>query len=201
MPRKFHSPTSEDETLDRPLFVVSGCSGSGKSTLITALARRGAAVVGEPGRQIVKEQLEQGGDGLPWANRQRFIDLCAERTIRDFDRHVHVARRTFFDRSFIDVASAVKLTGLCLPDRLKLALRSKRYASLVFISPPWEALFQEDAERRHSFREAVAEYQVLLATYRQYGYELVSLPPVSVPERVSFVFSTLSVRVTGQRHD
>ncbi len=201
MTRKFHSPAPEDETLDSQLFVVSGCSGSGKSTLIAALAQRGEAVVCEPGRQIVKEQVERCGDGLPWENRQRFIDLCAERAIRDFDRHVHAARRTFLDRSFIDVASAVQLTGLRVPDRLKLALRLKRYASLVFISPPWEALFHPDAERRHNFREAVAEYEVLLATYRRYGYELVSLPQVAVPERVSFVLSTLSVSGAAQQGD
>ncbi len=40
------------------LFVVSGCSGSGKSTLIAALAQQGEAVVTEPGRQIVKEQIQ-----------------------------------------------------------------------------------------------------------------------------------------------
>ena len=189
--------TVEPQRRASQLFVVSGCSGSGKSALIAALAQRGEAVVMEPGRQIVKEQVERGGDGLPWASRQRFIDLCAERTIRDFDRHLHLGRRTFFDRSFIDVASAVQLTGLCAPDPLKLALQSRRYAPFVFVSPPWEALFQPDAERRHGFREAVAEYQILVPTYRRYGYELLFLPQASISDRVSFVLSTLSDRGAG----
>ena len=174
------------------LFIVSGCSGSGKSSLIAALAQQGEGVSTEPGREIVKEELERGGDGLPWSNKQRFIDLCAERAVRDFDRYAKLNRRTFFDRSFIDVASAVALTGLKAPDRLLVALESKRYAPVVLISPPWEALFRPDAERRHEFSEAVAEYELLVPTYRRYGYEIVFIPQQSIAERVSFVLSTVS---------
>ena len=149
MPSNPASSASEDETPGRQLYVVSGCSGSGKSTLIAALAQRGEVVVNEPGRQIVKDEVERGGDGLPWANQQRFIDLCAEMAIRDFDRNARLDRRVFFDRSFVDVMSAVQLTGLRAPDPLELALQSRRYAPFVFISPPWEDLFHPDAERRH----------------------------------------------------
>jgi len=194
------SPTQRTRTAGDHLFVVSGCSGSGKSTLIAALAQQGEAVATEPGRQIVKEQTQLGGDGLPWVNPQRFIDLCAERALRDFDRHVHLRRRAFFDRSFIDVASAVELTGLVAPDSLQLALQSKRYARLVFISPPWEALFRPDAERRHGFSEAVAEYEVLVPTYRRHGYEIVFIPQASVAKRVSFVRSVVSSREPGAAH-
>jgi predicted ATPase len=80
------------------LHVVSGCSGSGKSTLIAALAERGESVSEEPGRQIVKEQIRIDGDGLPWTNPQRFMDLCAAKAIADFDLYVRQSRRTFFDR-------------------------------------------------------------------------------------------------------
>ena len=37
--------------------VISGCSSGGKSTLVVELGRRGYAVVEEPGRRIVKEEL------------------------------------------------------------------------------------------------------------------------------------------------
>ena len=45
--------------------ILSGCSGGGKSTLLDELARRGHAVVAEPGRRIVAEQLREGGAALP----------------------------------------------------------------------------------------------------------------------------------------
>ena len=183
-----HSPTTAGDNL----FVLSGCSSSGKSTLLEALAKHGEAVSVEPGRLIVKQQLRLSGDGLPWLNRQRFIDLCAAHAIREFDRHVSQPGRVFFDRGFVDVASAAELTGMVEPDSLRQALQSRRYAPRVFMSPPWEALFLQDDQRRHTFRDAVAEYDMLVPTYRRHGYEIVFLPQVSVPERVSFVRSTVA---------
>ena len=103
------------------LHVVSGCSGSGKSALIAALAKHGEVVSGEPGRQIVQNELLIGGDGLPW-----------------------------------------------------------------------ESIFCPDAERRHGFSDAVAEYEVLVPTYRRHGYEIVFIPHTSVAQRVSFILSTLA---------
>ena len=46
--------------------VISGCSGGGKSSILAELGRRGYHVIPEAGRQIVREQLFIGSDGLPW---------------------------------------------------------------------------------------------------------------------------------------
>ena len=40
-----------------------------------------------------------------------------------------------------------------------------RYASPVFLAPPWPELFVSDSERRHDFASAVAEYDRLAAAY------------------------------------
>ena len=109
----------EGQTRGDQIFVVSGCSGSGKSALIAALAQRGQVVATEPGRQIVKDEIQRGGDGLPWVNPQRFIDL--------------------------------------------------------------------------------AEYDVLVPTYRRHGYEIVFIPEMTVPERVSFVLSTVNAMPLPRR--
>jgi predicted ATPase len=177
-------------------FVISGCSGSGKSTLLEALEAQGETVVMEAGRCVVKEQLELGLDGLPWENTQRFIELCTAKGIEDFDAPVADNRRVFFDRSLIEFATA-EAFGFRLPTTLSEALASRRYASLVFMSTPWEALFQTGEERRHSFADAVAEYEALVPTYQRFGYHVVYLPQVSVEERVSFIFSRLSVHQPG----
>lgn len=179
-------------------YVVTGCSGSGKSTLVAALAECGERVVEEPGRRIVREQLATGGDGLPWSNPQRFAELCAARALRDFDRHAPTGRRTFFDRGLVDVASAVERLGLHPPAGLEEALRSRRYAPLVFVSPPWRALFRPDRERRHTFEDAVAEYEALVPAYRRRGYEVVLLSRSPVTERVAVVLAAVSSRTSNR---
>lgn len=125
-------------------------------------------------------------------NPQRFAELCAQQALQDFDQQVPLRCRTFFDRGFIDVASGIAQHGLITPDSLSLALHTKRYAPLVFVSPPWKALFQQDDERRHTFAEAVAEYEALVPFYGRWGYEILHLPQASVDERVSFVLSRVA---------
>jgi predicted ATPase len=174
------------------LFVVSGCSGSGKSTLIAALGDEGEVVVPEPGRRIVMEQLRIGGSGLPWSDLQRFTELCAARAVQDFDQHVGSGRRTFFDRGLIDVACAVESNRLQSPAGFEAALQARQYSPLVFMSAPWEALFRNDPERRHTFGQAVAEYKALVPAYERHGYRPVLIPQTSVSERVSFVRSVLA---------
>jgi predicted ATPase len=46
--------------MDR-FVAISGCSGGGKSTLLFELKRRGYAVVEEPGRRIIAEELSGSG--------------------------------------------------------------------------------------------------------------------------------------------
>ena len=87
-------------------IVLSGCSGGGKSTLLAELSRRGHATVDEPGRRVVKAELAHGGDGVPWLNLTRFMDLALQLAIADFGTAAH-SGVTFFDRSVVDTASAM----------------------------------------------------------------------------------------------
>lgn len=151
----------------------------------------------EPGRLIVKQQRDSGGDAVPWINTQRFVDLCARRTVEDFERRISSTRRVFFDRSFVDVAAAVERLGLEWPEGLSQAIRLYRYAPIVFMSKPWENLFGEDSERRHTFKEAVAEYESLGPAYLRLGYKLVFLPQASTLERAAFVHSAIARPESG----
>src|SRR5262249_1318360 len=88
------------------LIVISGCSGGGKSTLLAELAARGHHVFEEPGRQIVKEQLASGGDGLPWRDPGKFANLCIERSIENLQKAAMFHGLVFFDRSLLDAFNA-----------------------------------------------------------------------------------------------
>lgn len=48
-------------------------------------------------------------------------------------------------------------------------------------------MFATDAERRHDFAPAVAEYDLLAAAYPALGYDVILLPKVSVTERIVFI--------------
>lgn len=164
--------------------VVSGCSSGGKSTLLAEMSRLGFQTVPEPGRQIVKDQLETGGDALPWVNAARFLDLCIARGIAAYSAAPRDGRVVLFDRSIVDAVSAVRGITHSLRQEHRDALERYRYARRVYMAPPWRELFENDAERRHGFDEAVNEYERLMRDYREWGYEVEVLPKLPLAERV-----------------
>lgn len=166
-------------------FVISGCSGGGKSSLLAELTRRGFATIEEPGRRVVREELASGGDALPWIDGIAFARRIMALAKQDYDASDALPGPIFFDRGLIDAAIAFEhLTGeAVLAD---LAARY-RYASPVFLAPPWPELFVSDAERRHDFDSAVAEYDRLAAAYPVLGYDVILLPKVSLAERFAFI--------------
>ena len=169
------------------MVVVSGCSGAGKSTLLAELALRGYLVHPEPGRQIVKEQLHLGGDGLPWENPLKFAELCVSRALFFYNTAMPIGKPAIFDRSIVDNIAGIERLGLPLPHYLSVALQRYRYARRVFMTPPWKELFSADAERRHSFGDAEAEFAGLLKSYAANGYEVVLIPKGTPAERASFL--------------
>lgn len=194
------TPMSEDGYLPSNVtarrcraVVISGCSGGGKSTLLAELGRRGHRVYPEAGRQIVREQNWIGGPTLPWTAPRAFCELLLSRAMHQLISAAGEPGLAFFDRSVVEPLSGLARMGLPVPDHFARAGELCRYDQTVFVAPPWPEIHHIDAERRHGFDEALAEYEPLLATYRGLGYRLVELPKVSVTDRADFVLATLGV--------
>lgn len=169
--------------------IISGCSGGGKSTLLSELVNRGYSVVPEPGRQIVKEQIAIGGDALPWINLKKFLELALSRYLFHFNFQKESQKLVFFDRGIVD---AIQLDQ-SQPEYFQQAAQKFKYNRLVFLAPPWEEIFANDSERKHDFESAKKEFNELLIKYKNFGYETVLLPKVSVKERVDFILNRLGI--------
>jgi predicted ATPase len=166
--------------------VISGCSGGGKSTLLAELARRGYAVVEEPGRRIVREELAGNGASLPWVDGAAFARRAMALALADREEAGRLRGWVFFDRGLIDAASALQhLTGEAALDRIA------RYHRRVFFAPPWPEIYATDGERHHDLQDAIAEYDRLSSDYPSLGYEVLTLPKVGISERADFVLDML----------
>ena len=172
-------------------FVISGCSGGGKSSLLAELARRCFATIEEPGRRVAREELASGGGALPWIDGIAFARRITALAKQDYDDARALPGPVFFDRGLIDAAVALEhLTGEKVLADLAAGYR---YSSPVFLAPPWPELFAPDAERRHDFAAAVAEYDRLVAAYPAIGYDVILLPKVSIAERLAFVLEQVGM--------
>ncbi len=169
------------------LIVVTGGPGAGKTSLIEALATAGHKVQGEAGRAVIRDQQALGGKGLPWADPSQFAELMLAADLRNHAEALAGRETVFFDRGLPDIAGYLTLCGLPIPGPVEHAARQLRYRRSVFIAPPWQEIFTQDAERKQDFAEAERTYAAMAETYPRYGYTLVELPRASVAERVAFV--------------
>ncbi|MDQ0470675.1 AAA family ATPase [Labrys wisconsinensis] len=168
-------------------FVLTGGPGSGKSTLIAALERAGHACMPEAGRAVIQDQMRIDGPALPWRDPAAFAELMLGLDMRSHAMAGAAPGPVFFDRGVPDVPGYLALTGLPVPGHMQRAAETVRYNRLVFIAPPWPAIFGQDAERRQDFDEAVRTHAAMAAIYGELGYELVELPLAPVEARLAFV--------------
>jgi predicted ATPase len=166
--------------------MISGFSGGGKSTLITELARRGYAVVAEPGRRILAEERAGDGTALPWVDAAAFARRALEMSMWD---HAAACGLTFFDRGVVDAAVAIAATG---GERPEAILAGARYDRL-FLAPPWPEIYVNDQDRRHTLEQALRDFDRVQRAYAEAGYAPVMLPRDTVTVRADFVLSNLRI--------
>jgi len=168
--------------------VFTGGPGAGKTTLLNALAAQGHAVVGETARALIQSRRAQGLPPRP-APRAFAEAILAQ----DIEKHrQHGAQgRVFFDRG---VPDALGMLCECEPSRRgEWIARAARhpYHRQAFFFPPWESIFQSDAERDQSFGHALRIYKPMMDWYLACGYQIVEVPRTSVVERCTFVLRAL----------
>ena len=179
---------------ERSSFVIlSECSGGGKSTLLSEFARRGFAVVSEPGRQIVKEQMAIDGTGLPWLDSLKMAELILSRSMFVFNSTKN-AGYVFFDRGIVDIIAYFDHIQIPIPEYLLNAVQNYRYHRKVFLTPPWEEIYRIDSERKHTFAKAASSYEAHVKAYERLGYEVITLPKVAPGERADFILRHLDMR-------
>ncbi len=173
-------------------MIISGGPGFGKTSIIDELEKRNYNVMHEVSRSIIKEQLESGGDILPWKNLTTFSRLLFERRVKQFQEAAE-NKWVFFDRAIPDIVAYMGKDELEIPSSYMLKLEECNYYPLVFIVPPWQEIFKNDAERMENYKTACEINEIIIQTYSNLGYEIEILPKVSIQERTEFILSKIGI--------
>lgn len=169
--------------------VITGPPGAGKTTLLSELARRGHAIVEETARTVICERLARSEPPRP--NPLSFALEILRRDEEKFHRVRPSAEWVFFDRSAVEALGMVHEASPLPAAELESRLSALRYHSEVFVLPPWEEIYVNDAERDQTFAEAIRVHGEIVAWYCACGYLTHEVPGMPVDQRADYVLRRL----------
>jgi len=170
-------------------IVLAGGPGSGKTTLLRALAARGHAIAEDSARSIIRARKSRSLSPRPPA--QEFAECVLREDIRQYGEHGGATGLVFFERGIVDALCMLRDLGAMPESEVKAMLSAYRYHRQVFVFPPWEAIYVNDAERDQTFAEAERVHRDACDWYRCCGYETVDVPRAGVEARCAFVLEAL----------
>ena len=173
-----------------PHVIVTGGPGAGKTTLLAELAARGYATVDESARAIIAERLARGESPRP--DPVAFAREILRRDIEKYGNRARTSDWVFFDRGLIEALGMLHQASTLSASELESMLAAYQFHPIVFVLPPWEAIYATDAERDQSFAEAVRVHAMIVEWYRSCGYVLDQVPLVPVAQRAAHVLRALA---------
>ena len=170
-------------------FIITGAPGSGKTAIIRQLELDGFSVVEEAATDVIAA-AQANGTIQPWMDHS-FIDVVAnlqkDRQIRASCQPVEVQ---FHDRSAVCTAALAVYLGHpfspFLSSELERIKNEAVYQKRVFFIRNLGFIMPTEA-RRISFEDTVRFEKIHEETYRDFGFELVSVEQGSLMERVSII--------------
>lgn len=170
-------------------ILIIGGPGSGKSSVIYAIEQRGHVVHHEISRHVIKQAQEQGIDQLFLTDPLAFSNQLLAGRINQFN-----AAKTgvhFYDRGIPDVPAYHLFSGDTIPQEYLDASKVHRY-DYIFYLPPWQDIYESDAERYETYEQALEIGHILFSFYKRLHYEPVTVPLTAVEERVDFILNRIA---------
>jgi predicted ATPase len=173
-------------------IVITGGPSTGKSTVIEELKKRDYLCFDEVSRDIIKQAQESGIEQLFLEDPYLFSKKLLEGRVDQFNKADKYDKDViFFDRGIPDVNAYMKYIKQDIPQEFEDITRNHQYDNLVFIMPPWDEIFVNDAERYENFNQAQLIHNKLVNYYKELGYFLIFVPFGPVDKRVDYILRSI----------
>jgi len=181
-------------------FIITGAPGAGKTAIIRQLELDGFSVVEEAATDVISVLLAQGAV-QPWTHPS-FIDVIAN---LQKDRQIRASYQPeevqFHDRCAVCTAALAVYLGRpfspFLAGELERVKKESIYQNRVFFIRNLGFVTPTEA-RRITFEETLRFEKIHEEIYRDFGFELISVEPRSLMERVGIIKA--AIRISESAH-
>lgn len=173
-------------------IVLIGGPGTGKSSVINELQTRDYSCKNEISREVTLQAKKEGIDQLFLKEPLLFSRLLLEGRIKQYVEAEKASEKIiFFDRGIPDVTAYLDFVDEKYPEEFLNKNKEFRYDT-IFHCKPWETIYTKDNERYESFEESKRIDQFLVNTYKNLGYQIITIPFESVSKRADFILNSLN---------
>lgn len=178
---------------DLKLFIISGGPGTGKTSIINELSKK-FKVLPEAAREVGDNDPHFKGKSIKEINPFDF-----QKAIFDFQKNEFTNIKdknhkiVFSDRGFGDTLAYYKFHNLKIPkDELDYA-KKFRYSEVFILD--FLNFYEKDALRQENNREQKKIHKLIVDVYKKLGYNPITVPFMSISERVDFILSKINILV------
>ena len=172
-------------------IVITGGPGSGKTALIKFLEQEGHFVLHEISRDVILEAQKQGIEQLFLKKPILFSEKLLEGRLKQFQEGNNCNSPVlFYDRGMPDITAYMDFMNIHYPKNFSQTCLDFQY-DVIFVLPPWEAIYQQDNERYESFEQAEKIFHYLKNSYENFGYDVKEVPVGTIKERTQFILDSL----------
>ena len=176
-------------TINSRWYIIAGGPCSGKTTVLEELQRNGFQVLRETAEELLKTAVNSGKtveevrkDPISWQQKVAWEDFSIMQNIAK-EKHV------FADTSMLETYAFARRAGMDFGTNLQQFLRMFRFRKVFFLEPL--ELYETTLVRREDQRTALALSREILAIYREFDYDPIILPPISIQKRVALILENM----------
>ncbi len=167
-------------------YILTGGPGSGKTSILNALRTKGEYIINEAATDYIKQRQAQGVIE-PWKEsdfQKKILKLQLER-----EKNIpSTIERVFIDRGLADGLVYVEPDSK-LSNQIIKESKKNIYDRIFFIDPLYKV--EKNEIRREDKEGALGLGAKLKKAYYQLGYELISVAPDTIAQRVRVILNNL----------
>jgi predicted ATPase len=168
-------------------YVITGAPSSGKTAVINALEQQGYPVVHEVARNYIDKELKKGKHiGQIKADILLFERHILNKKV-EIEKSLPKDAPFFLDRAVPDSIGYYILEGLSPDEPIKKSMKV-RYKKIFLFE---RIAFEKDDVRSENDEIAAKLNRILKKSYQMLGYGIISVPLLSIDDRVDFILKRL----------